>query len=69
MKKFIFGERNGVHIIDLRKTQILIEYARDVIHEIAAMGHNVLFVGTKADIKDAIEEQAKRAKINYVSER
>jgi len=69
MKKFIFGERNGVHIIDLRKTQILIEYARDIIHEIAATGQVVLFVGTKTDIKDIIEEQAKRAEINYVSER
>jgi small subunit ribosomal protein S2 len=69
MKKFIFGERNGVHIIDLRKTQILIEYARDIIHEIASTGQVVLFVGTKTDIKDIIEEHAKRAEINYVSER
>lgn len=69
MKKFIFGERSGVHIIDLRKTQILIEYARDVIHEIAASGQIVLFVGTKTDTKDVIEEQAIRANMNYVSER
>jgi small subunit ribosomal protein S2 len=69
MKKFIFGEKNGVHIIDLRKTQLLIEYARDVMLEIAARGQIVLFVGTKTDIKKVIEEQAKRAEINYVSER
>jgi small subunit ribosomal protein S2 len=69
MAKFIYGEKNGIHQIDLRKTQLLMDYARDVIFEIASSGQNILFVGTKANAKEAIEEQAKRAEINYVSER
>jgi small subunit ribosomal protein S2 len=69
MRKFIFNERNGIHIIDLRKTQILVDYARDVIHEIAARGRIVLFVGTKHQAKPIIEQQATRAGMNYVSER
>lgn len=69
MRKFIFTERNGIHIIDLRKTQILIDYARDVIYNIAAQGRIVLFVGTKSQAKQAIEEQATKATMNYVSER
>ncbi|MCL2040172.1 MAG: 30S ribosomal protein S2 [Bacteroidetes bacterium] len=69
MAKFIYGEKNGIHQIDLRKTQLLIDYARDVMFEIAAKGHEILFVGTKSNAKEAIEEQAQRAKIHYVSER
>jgi small subunit ribosomal protein S2 len=69
MRKFIFAERNGIHIIDLRKTQILIEYARDVIHEIAAQGRIVMFVGTKHQAKPIIEAQAQRCEMNYVTER
>ena len=69
MAKFIYGIKNGVHQIDLRKTQLLIDYARDVIFEIASRGQTILFVGTKANAKEAIEEQAKRAEIHYVSER
>jgi small subunit ribosomal protein S2 len=69
MRKFIFGERNGIHIIDLRKTQILVDYARDIIHEIASQGRIILFVGTKSQAKLVIEEQAKRATVNYVAER
>jgi len=69
MRKFIFSERNGIHIIDLRKTQILIEYARDIIYDIASQGRIVLFVGTKPQAKVAIEEQAQKASMNYVSER
>ena len=69
MRKFIFNERNGIHIIDLRKTQVLIEYARDIIHDIASRGRIVLFVGTKSQAKSVIEEQAKKASMNYVSER
>jgi small subunit ribosomal protein S2 len=60
MNKFIFNERNGIHIIDLRKTQILIDYARDIIHDIASQGRIVLFVGTKAQAKPIIKEQAEK---------
>ena len=69
MAQFIFMERNGIHIIDLRKTQILLDYARNAIFEIASKGKIVMFVGTKTQAKNAIAEQAKRCDMNYVSER
>lgn len=69
MSQFIFMERNGIHIIDLRKTQILIDLARKAIHDIALSGKIIMFVGTKPQIKGIIEEQARRCEMNYVSER
>jgi small subunit ribosomal protein S2 len=69
MNKFIFTERNGIHIIDVRKTQKLINYAREIVHDIASRGNIVLFVGTKSQARPIIEEQAKKADMNYVSER
>jgi small subunit ribosomal protein S2 len=69
MEKFIFMERNGIHIIDLRKTQVLADIARDVAFKTAAVGKILLFVGTKTQSKEIIEEQAKRCNMNYVSER
>jgi small subunit ribosomal protein S2 len=69
MAKFIYGVKNGIHQIDLRKTQLLVDYAKDVIYEIALKGQTILFVGTKSNAKEVIEEQAKRADVHYVSER
>lgn len=69
MAKFIFGEKNGIHIIDLRKTQILIDIARNAAYNLASQGKNILFVGTKPQAKSIIEQEAKRASCNYVSER
>ncbi len=69
MRQYIFTERNGIHIIDLRKTQVLINYAREMIHDIAAKGGIVLFVGTKTQAKSIISEQASRAFTHYVSDR
>ncbi len=69
MSNFIFMERNGIHIIDLRKTQVLVDIAKDAIHNIACQGKVVLFVGTKQQAKDIIAEQAKSCNMNYVSER
>jgi|APTNR8051073442_1049403.scaffolds.fasta_scaffold04747_8 small subunit ribosomal protein S2 len=69
MEDFIFNERNGIHIIDLRKTQILLTLARDAAYEIALSGRNILFVGTKSQAKDLLQEAAKKADVNYVSER
>ena len=69
MEDFIFNERNGIHIIDLRKTQILLTLARDAAYEIALGGRNILFVGTKSQAKDLLQEAAKKADVNYVSER
>ncbi|TAL70287.1 MAG: 30S ribosomal protein S2 [Bacteroidetes bacterium] len=69
MEKYIFGERNGIHIIDLRKTQILIDIARNAVHEAASRGKIVLFVGTKSQAQEVMKEQAKRGAMNYVTER
>jgi small subunit ribosomal protein S2 len=69
MGQYIFAERNGIHIIDLRKTQVLVDIARRAVLEIATQGKVVLFVGTKQQAKPVVEAQAKRAEINYVSER
>ncbi|MGI6369174.1 MAG: 30S ribosomal protein S2 [Ignavibacteria bacterium] len=69
MEKYIFGERNGIHIIDVRKTKILIEHCRKIIHNIAEQGKIILFVGTKMQAKSIIAEQATRAEMNYVTER
>ena len=69
MEKYIFGEKNGIHIIDLRKTQILVDVAREAINKISGAGKIILFVGTKQQAKDMIELHAKRCNMNYVSER
>jgi len=69
MQPFIFNEKNGIHIIDLRKTQILVDIARKAAYDIAASGKIILFVGTKPQAKKAIEEYAKSCGMNYVSER
>ncbi|MCB0702017.1 MAG: 30S ribosomal protein S2 [Candidatus Kapaibacterium sp.] len=69
MEDFIFNERNGIHIIDLRKTQVLLTLARDAAYDIALGGRNILFVGTKSQAKDLLQDAAKKAGVNYVSER
>lgn len=69
MAKFIFTEKNGIHIIDLRKTQILIDIARDAMNEITSKGKIVLFVGTKQQAKLVMKDQATRSGMNYVTDR
>jgi len=69
MEKFIFTEKNGIHIIDLRKTQILLELARQAVYDISAQGKVILFVGTKNQAKSIIEDEAIRTKMNYVTDR
>jgi small subunit ribosomal protein S2 len=69
MKPFIFMERNGIHIIDLKKTQELLEIACNAIAELSAEGRRVLFVGTKKQAKMIIEEEARRCGQFFVSER
>lgn len=69
MKPFIFMERNGIHIIDLKKTQELLNVACSAISDIVADGRKILFVGTKNQAQQVVEEEAKRCGQFYVTER
>jgi small subunit ribosomal protein S2 len=69
MKKYIFGERNGIYIIDLQKTVKGLEGAYNFIKDVASTGAPVLFVGTKKQSQDAIQEEATRAGAFYVNQR
>ena len=69
MRPYIFMERNGIHIIDLMKSRLLLEEACNAIANIVAEGKRVLFVGTKKQAKDVIKEEAIRTVQFYVSER
>jgi small subunit ribosomal protein S2 len=69
MKEYIFGERNGIYIIDLQKTLKLFKDAMRFLGEMAAQGKTVLFVGTKRQAQDAIAEEAKRCGMFYVNQR
>ena len=69
MKEYIFGERNGIYIIDLQKTLKLFKDAMRFLGETAAQGKTVLFVGTKRQAQDAIAEEAKRCGMFYVNQR
>lgn len=69
MKPYIFMEKNGIHIIDLKKTQTYLTEAADELSKLVADGKKVLFVGTKKQAKNVIETEAKRCGQNWVSER
>jgi len=69
MKPFIFGKRNGIHIVDLQKTLRYFDEAAEFIRDLAANGHNVLFVGTKRQAQDAIREEAVRCGMFYMNHR
>jgi small subunit ribosomal protein S2 len=69
MRRFIFGERGGIYIIDLLKTQALLEQAQQFSSEIAHRGGTVLFVGTKKQARDSIKEVAEKAGMPYVNHR
>jgi small subunit ribosomal protein S2 len=69
MKEFIFGERNGIYIIDLQKTLKMFKEASKFVQELAAAGRVVLFVGTKRQAQDAIAEEAQRCSMFYVNQR
>jgi small subunit ribosomal protein S2 len=69
MKKYIFMERNGIHIIDLKKTHELLKEACNAAANMVAEGRNILFVGTKKQAKDVIRNEALRCGMNYVTER
>jgi small subunit ribosomal protein S2 len=69
MKEFIFGERNGIYIIDLQKTHRLLQNALQFAQDLAAQGRTVLFVGTKRQAQEAVAEEAQRCTMPYVNER
>jgi small subunit ribosomal protein S2 len=69
MKEYIFGERNGIYIVDLQKTLKLFKDAMRFVGEQASQGKNVLFVGTKRQAQEAIAEEATRCGMYYVNQR
>ena len=69
MKEYIFGERNGIYIIDLQKTLKLFKDAMRFVGEMASAGKTVLFVGTKRQAQEAISEEALRCQQFYVNQR
>jgi small subunit ribosomal protein S2 len=69
MKEYIFGERNGIYIVDLQKTLKLFKDAMRFVGEMAAQGKTVLFVGTKRQAQEAIAEEATRCQQYYVNQR
>jgi small subunit ribosomal protein S2 len=69
MRRFIFGEREGIHIIDLLQTEELLNKATDFVTEVAAKGGVILFVGTKKQARDSVQEWAERCGMPYVNRR
>jgi small subunit ribosomal protein S2 len=69
MKEYIFGERNGIYIIDLQKTLKLFKDASKFVVELCSSGKTILFVGTKRQAQDAISEEATRAGMPYINQR
>jgi len=69
MKEYIFGERNGIHIIDLQKTLKMFREAGRFVSEIAGQGRVILFVGTKRQAQEALAEEGKRCGMFYVNHR
>jgi small subunit ribosomal protein S2 len=69
MKEYIFGERNGIYIIDLQKTLKLFKEASKFVTELTASGKTILFVGTKRQAQDAVAEEATRAGMPYINQR
>src|SRR5512140_2369799 len=69
MKEYIFGERNGIYIIDLQKTLKMFKEASKFVADLAADGKTVMFVGTKRQAQDAIAEEATRAGQFYINQR
>jgi small subunit ribosomal protein S2 len=69
MRPYIFGERDGIHIIDLLQTEHLLAEARRFAAEVASKGGTILFVGTKKQARDAVKEWAERCGMPYVNQR
>ena len=69
MKEYIFGERNGIYIIDLQKTLKMFKEASKFVTDLTSSGKLILFVGTKRQAQDAVAEEAKRAGMPYINSR
>ena len=69
MKKYIFAERNGIHIIDLQKTIAAIKDSYEAVRKITASGKSILFVGTKKQAQQAIQKEAERCGMFYINNR
>ncbi|MFC2330652.1 MAG: 30S ribosomal protein S2 [Treponema sp.] len=69
MKKYIFAERNGIHIIDLQKTTAAIKESYETVRKIVSSGKSILFVGTKKQAQQAIQKEAERCGMFYVNNR
>jgi small subunit ribosomal protein S2 len=69
MKKFIFGERNGIYIIDLQKTAKMLDDSYNFIKDVATRGDSVLFIGTKKQAQDVILDEAQRGNCFFVNQR
>lgn len=69
MKKFIYGERNGIYIIDLQQTSKMLDEAYEFVKGLAAQGKNVVFVGTKKQASEIVEQEAKRAGAFFINRR
>ena len=69
MKEYIFGERNGIYIIDLQKTLKMFKEASKFVTDLTSTGKLILFVGTKRQAQDAVAEEATRAGMPYINSR
>jgi small subunit ribosomal protein S2 len=69
MKKHIYTQRNGIHIIDLEQTAVMLEKACQFVRNLISDGESILFVGTKRQAQEAIEEESKRCGMYYVNQR
>ena len=67
MKPYIFGERNGIYILDLKKTLLAVDEAYTFLNNLAGQGKKVLFVGTKKQAQEPIKTQAERCGMPYVN--
>ncbi len=69
MKPYIYGARNGIYVLDLRKTSDKLDEAYNIVREFAARGKNIVFVGTKKQATDVVAEEAKRCGQFYINRR
>ena len=69
MKNYIFTKRNGIHIIDLEKTAVMLDKACEFVQQLVAEGGTIVFVGTKKQAQESVEEEAKRCGMYYVNQR